>query len=231
MKKLYGLALLLSLPLLSLAQVRNTGVKLKGPIYADETLLITRNLLQVRVEAPFYIYSFANKSYDKGNTPVFLGLRYERLIKGKIGFGGEIESNSWDARVIGKTLPRDVPADQRVVRFTPYVKWYFRRRKKELFRGANLHAGLTILNTQQVVDLASTKLAGNSPYKFNSFTGPGLVLGGGLQHTFGEVVTIGASAEVIFFGQQFVQEGYGSVNIGNGAMFINPFKFYVGGRF
>ena len=228
MRKLYGLALLLCLPLLSYGQARNTGVRLKGPLYQDDVLLITQNLLQVRVEAPFYVYTYAAETYKDKYLPILLGLRYERLINAKIGFGIEFELNDFEAKKKETDPPADVPKDQQVIKVTPFLRGYYRKNRKAIFRGFTYQVGPTLMNIQQSLDESGLPA---KIYKFGPATVFGVSLGAGVQHTFGQVLTVGLSAEAIFCGEQFTQELYYKANIGNGAVYINPFKLYVGGRF
>jgi hypothetical protein len=231
MKKVLGLVIFLALPLLTYGQARNTGIRLKGPLYQDAVLILTRNQVQVRAEIPFYLYSYVNETYaKKPGYPTLLGIRYERLGRSDISFGIELEYNSFKAfkSTVLDTNIR-VPKDQAVLKFSPFVRAYFRRNRKMVFRGAYLQGGPTIMQVKQV--LTTTLKPNGAPYKYSSGSIFGLSVGFGLQHTFGPNVTGGIGAEAIFCGTQFVQEGYSKVNIGNGAIIINPLKFYLGARF
>jgi hypothetical protein len=232
MKKVLGLVILLALPLLTYGQARNTGIKLKGPLYQDAVLILTRTQIQVRAEIPFYIYSYVNETYaKKPGYPTLLGIRYERLGRSDIGFGVELEYNGFTAfksTVLDTNLK--VPKNQAVLKFTPFVRAYFRRNRKMVFRGAYLQGGPTIMQVKQVLTSTQRPNRG-TPYKYNTGSIFGLSFGLGLQHTFGPNFTGGIGAEAIFCGSQFEQEGFSKVNIGNGAIIFNPLKFYLGARF
>lgn len=228
MKKLFGLLLLACLPLLSFGQARNTGIKLKGPLYQDNVLIITKNLLQVRLEAPFYAYSYVNETYKKKvGTPVLLGLRFERLVMGHTGFCIEMEYNSYDAKAVAGGPPENIPKDQSYFKIAPQVRQYIRKNRKAIFRGLFVQGGPCLININQSLD--ETQIA--RAYVFKPATLFGITAGLGVQHTFGQSVVIGAAADLTFCGEQFTQETLYRTDIGNGAMYLNPFKFYVGARF
>ena len=229
MKKLFGLLLLACLPLLSFGQARNTGIKLKGPLYQDNVLIITKNLVQVRLEAPFYAYSYVNETYKKKvSTPILLGVRYERLVAGHTAFCFELEYNSYDAKAVEGGPPVEVPKDQSYLKVSPIIRQYFRKDRKAIFRGLFVQGGLSLISINQSLD--ETQLARRA-YVFKPATLFGITAGLGVQHTFGQALVIGAAADVTFCGEQFTQETLYRTNVGNGAMYFNPFKFYVGARF
>jgi hypothetical protein len=233
MNKVLCLAFLMALPIFAFGQARNTGIKLKGPLYQDAVLILTRTQVQVRAEIPFYAYSLAAETYKaKPSTPLLLGIRYERLGRADIGFGVELEYNGYTAKKNETDPELSTPRTQQTIKFSPMARKYFRsyRGRKNIFRGLFLQGGPTLMFIQQLLeDNLLPQKTGIWRYKSASIFG--MSAGAGIQHTIGPNFTMGVAGEVIFGSQQFVQEGYTKRDIGNGALYINPFKFYIGARF
>jgi len=238
MKKILGLVLLLALPMLSYGQARNTGfkIRLKGPIYQDAVLLIHKNLVQVRTEVPFYLISYSLDRYkNTPSTPTLLGLRYERLGASDIGLGFDLEYCSYQAyptqpKIMSKgEIPS--PKDQEVIKFAPYIKKYIRTNRKAIFRGLYISGGLTYLSVKQVVDPNKVALGKGANEYFTHGDLLGASVGLGIQHTIGEYFCFGIGAEAILTSEQFQQETWIEADIGNGAAYLNAFKFYMGAHF
>jgi|GEM_PF-5267216 len=233
MRKLLGLAMLLAVSFVANAQVRNTGVRirLKGPIYQDAVLLVHKNLLMVRAEAPFYAFAYANDTYKtKPGLPVLLGLRYERLGASDIGLGFDLEYTAYNAKKLQTDAPFDLPKDQRVIKFSPYLKKYIRTNRKAIFRGLYFTGGLTYLSVNQVLTEQS-KLLNAKDLKYKRADFISATLGAGIQHTFGEYITVGFGGDISVCQEQFIQETWTKIDIGNGALYFNPWKFYIGAHF
>jgi hypothetical protein len=232
MKKVLGLVILLALPFLSYGQARNTGIKLKGPIYQDAVLILTRTQIQVRTELPLYVYAYANDLYkNKPEYPLYLGIRYERLGSGNVGFGVELEYNSFQAKTDaedGDKTKWDIPKKQETLKVSPFVRMYFRKNRKMVFRGLYLQGGLSLMNVSQIKNVSANK---NIPPTYTPSTLFGITTGIGINHTFGPVFTGGFGTEATFCGQQFIQEGFTKIDFGDAAIIINPIKFYIGARF
>jgi hypothetical protein len=208
------------------------GPRQKGPIYADETLIIYRNAIMVRAPLMFYGYSYFTNQFVKSSTPILLGIRYEHLFKSKTGVGIEIESNRWDnSTAIDKlNISRiGVYSKQNITRITPFVKLYTRAKKrdKNYFGGAYFAFGPTYFTYEQ----AEKNFAIYPTPRYESGSQLGLSAQAGWQFSFVSGFILGTSVEALLVGRSFEQLGYYPVKIGSGAAMINPFRFYLGFTF
>ena len=225
LRRIAAAALLMLLPGLLVGQKRT-----KAPLYADDALVISNNLIQLRVPALFYINAFANEQYKSTALPILLGVRYERHFKNRTSFGAELEYNSWAPQEKGKIKDQHKPDQEKTIKFTPFVRFYLRSNgnRKKVFQGVNIIAGPTVLSIAQSLDPNSLS---RSDYKYSQETILAFSISPGVQFNVGPHVTFGANYEAIFSGEQFHQEGYYKTDIGNGAGYLNVFKFYIGSRF
>lgn len=220
-------------------------------MYEDEAVIIYKNLFQVRLPVCFYAYSLGANTYEKKHMPILIGARYERLLNSRMALGGEIEYNFWNplpANIdIGSKKAKEYPSNrlpekESLFRFTPMMKFYMRgeKKRKNIFKGFFVSVGPSVYTTTQVVDNYRTEIAQRGvvdtlkkyrPIIYKSSSGFGLAAAVGLSHVFRNGITAAASIEGFACGDPFRQEGYFQKSIGNGTMFLNPFRFYIGYRF
>jgi len=238
--------LILLVPAASMAQQK---VKNKGPMYEDESVIIYKNLLQIRLPVLFYGYTFAQNTYEKKHTPVLLGARYEHLLNSIMAIGGEIEYNYWNplpasvdagSSTAHKSPYNRLPEKESLFRFTPGMRFYLRSHKnrKAFFRGFFVTPGVTVYSITQVVDGYRTQIAQRpypdkiqAPIVYKNSSGFGVSMSVGYSLVFRSGITASASLEGFACGDPFKQEGYLSKSVGNGTILLNPFRFYVGYRF
>jgi hypothetical protein len=182
-----------------------------------------------RTEVPFYVYSYAQDRYKTTpSVPILLGLRYERLGASDIGLGADLEYVSYDSKKLETDAPKNIPKTQQIIKFSPYIKKYYRLNRKAIFRGVALSGGLTYMSVSQIIDEAALL---RKVYLYHRADVLGATLAINLQHTIGEYFSIGVGADATICGSQFTQETFIRTDIGNGAIYINPFKFYIGAHF
>lgn len=247
---LAAVAFLLLLFLAPAACFAQQKVKTKGPMYEDEAIVIFKNQLQVRLPVGFYAYHFAASTYEEKHFPILLGARYEHLLNSRMALGGELEYNFWDPRpvaITGTSKADDYPFNQlpekeSTLKFTPHIRFYMRghKRRKDLFKGVFVQVGPTLYSTTQVVDQYMTSLKKKmvpdsirrfQPVVYKSSSGFGFSAAIGFSHMFRNGITASTSVEIMACGDDFEQTGMYKASMGNGSIFLNPFRFYLGYRF
>lgn len=230
-------------------QAHAQAKKGKGPLYQDEVLVVYKNLLQLRAPVGFYVYNGFQDTYKETQFPILIGGRYERLIKTRVGMGVEFELNQYTPFPPNLSSKRrneypnnQKPDQESVFKITPNARLYLRNEenKKNIFNGAFIGFGPSLITVQQVVDQPRTfreQKPNNGPPNprgrtyYSPTTTFGISTQLGYSHMFKSGLTVSTSVEGLFSGVNFQQAGFTTIEIGSGSLQINPFRFYIGYRF